>query len=60
MAGFTQAECLAFIKSLFEQFWREKILKFLSIDYNMVKVAQGEVSKWPGNVFYSWTALGSP
>ena len=50
MAGFTQAECLAFIKN------DTKIL----IDYNMVKVAQGEVSKRPGNVFHSWTALGSP
>ncbi len=30
------------------------------IDYNMVKVVQGEVSKRPENVFYSWTAIGSP
>ncbi len=27
---------------------------------NMVKLVQGEVSKRPGNVFTSWTAIGSP
>ncbi len=42
MAGFTQAECLAFIKN------DTKIL----ILY-MVKVAQGEVSKRPGNALPS-------
>ena len=27
----------------------------INIDYNMVKVVQGEVSKRPGNVFYTYT-----
>ncbi len=67
MAGFTQAECLAFIKNdtkiliLYVSMNNSGGKKFRNfyqfctwfIDYNMVKVAQGEVSKRPGNVFYS-------
>ncbi len=38
--------------------WEEYPLMLINmstwfIDYNMVKVVQGEVSKRPGNVFYS-------
>ncbi len=47
MAVFPQAECLSFIKN------DTQILNLYVIDYNMVKVVQGEVSKRPGNVFSS-------
>ncbi len=46
MAGFPKAECLSFIKK------NDTKIPIL-IDYNMVKVMHGEVSKQPGNVFYS-------
>ncbi len=57
MAVFPQAECLSFIKNDTQipnlyvssnNFGEKKNPEFLS-----VKVVQGEVSKRPGNVFYS-------
>ncbi len=52
MAGFPQAECLSSIKND-----TQIPIQYVSLNNfggkNRVKVVQGDVSKRPGNVFYS-------